>query len=75
MTRAIAQTLAHADKQLDAFFNSVTSELSYLVTFLTKRITQINARPIIGISPKIGKSPSLKCYDRRFSRSFTHIIR
>jgi uncharacterized protein len=45
--RTPQQTQAYADKQLDAFFDSVTPELKTHVTSLPKRITQISARPVI----------------------------
>ena len=45
--RTPAQTQAHADKQLDAFFESVTPELKNHVTSLPKRVTQISARPVV----------------------------
>ena len=47
INRTPAQTQAYADKQLDAFFDSVTPELKAHVTSLPKRITQISARPVI----------------------------
>jgi Fe-S-cluster containining protein len=45
--RTPKETQAFADKQLDAFFESVTPELKAHVTSLPKRITQISARPVI----------------------------
>jgi Fe-S-cluster containining protein len=45
--RTLKETQAFADKQLDAFFESVTPELKAHVTSLPKRITQISARPVI----------------------------
>ena len=47
INRTPVQTQAYADKQLDAFFDSVTPELKAHVTSLPKRITQISARPVI----------------------------
>ncbi|MEQ1600088.1 MAG: hypothetical protein ABL880_12070, partial [Methylotenera sp.] len=45
--RTPEETRLFADKQLDAFFESVTPELKNHVTSLPKRITQISARPVI----------------------------
>lgn len=50
INRTPAQTQAYADKQLDAFFDSVTPELKAHVTSLPKRITQISARPVIRLN-------------------------
>jgi uncharacterized protein len=46
-TRTPEETKVFADKQLDAFFDSVTPELKNHVTSLPKRIKNISARPVI----------------------------
>jgi uncharacterized protein len=65
--RTPAETKAFADKQLDAFFESVTPELKAHVTSLPKRITQISARPVIRLKEVLNTADQIFDHAGKFA--------
>jgi len=65
--RSPAETKAFADKQLDAFFESVTPELKAHVTSLPKRITQISARPVIRLKEVLNTADQIFDHAGKFA--------
>ena len=67
INRTPAETQAYADKQLDAFFESVTPELKAHVTSLPKRITQISARPVIRLKEVLNTADQIFDHAGKFA--------
>jgi uncharacterized protein len=65
--RTPAETKAFADKQLDAFFESVTPELKAHVTSLPKRVTQISARPVIRLKEVLNTADQIFDHAGKFA--------
>lgn len=65
--RTPQQTQEYADKQLDAFFNSVTPELKAHVVSLPKRITQISARPVIRLKEVLNTADQIFDHAGKFA--------
>lgn len=65
--RTPEQTRLYADKQLDAFFNSVTPQLKAHVVSLPKRITNISARPVIRLKEVLKTSDQIFDHAGKFA--------
>lgn len=65
--RTPEETKLFADKQLDAFFESVTPVLKNHVTSLPKRITQISARPVIRLKEVLNTADQIFDHAGKFA--------
>jgi Fe-S-cluster containining protein len=65
--RTPEETKLFADKQLDAFFESVPPELKNHVTSLPKRIMQISARPVIRLKEVLNTADQIFDHAGKFA--------